>query len=97
MTERGIGASALASRVSSVARHFILDNRMPTKIVGLLNTFIHECFDDTQMFLTFVAAPIYMNTRTLTYSSAGHPSPLLMRRTRRAAQSLIRQNPLLGV
>lgn len=96
VTGHGIGAAALASRVSSEVRHLILDDRRPAEIVQLLNAFVLEHFGDTHLFLTFVAARIEVNTRTLTYSGAGHPSPLLIRRASGTVQPLASQNPLVG-
>ncbi len=97
VTGHGIGASALASRVSSEVRHLILDRLAPSQVVQSLNAFILEYFDNTELFLTFLAARIELNTRTLTYSGAGHPGPLLIRRASGTVQPLASQNLLIGV
>ncbi|KKM25421.1 hypothetical protein LCGC14_1595140 [marine sediment metagenome] len=97
VTGHGIGASALASRVSSEVRHLIFERLAPSEIVQSLNAFILEYFGDTQLFLSFIAARIELKARTLTYSGAGHPSPLLIHRASGRVQTLASQNMLIGV
>lgn len=93
----GIGASLLASRVSSEVRHLILERLSPSEIVGRLNAFVIEHFSKTQLFLSFIVARLDLDQRTLTYSGAGHPCPLLIRRATRMVEPLFSQNPLIGL
>ena len=97
VTGHGIGASALASRVSSEVRHLIFEHLAPSEIVQSLNAFVFEYFGNTELFLSFIAARIELNARTLTYSGAGHPGPLLIRRANRTVRTLASQNLLIGV
>ena len=96
VTGHGIGASALAARVSSEVRHFIMDGLRPSDIVKALNTFILEYFQNTELFLTFIAARIDLKNRRLIYSGAGHPGPLLVH-PNLDVELLASQNPLIGV
>ena len=97
VTGHGIGPSLLASRVSSEVRHFILNRLPPSQIVSSLNKFVIEYFGKTGLFLSFIAARIDLEDRTVAYSGAGHPSPLLIRRATGMVQPLISQNLLIGV
>ncbi len=92
----GIGPALLATRVSSEVRHFIRDRVPPREMVRLLNNFIYENFRETGLFLTFLAARIDLCEQTLTYSGAGHPGPLWLRRSTESAETLPSQNTVLG-
>lgn len=93
----GIAPSLLATRVSSEVRHFILDGLRPMEIVRALNKFICEHFHDTELYLSFVAAQIDLNHRTITYSGAGHPAVLLVRSATGSVLPLESQNVLIGL
>ena len=75
----------------------IFERLAPSEIVQSLNAFILEYFGNTELFLSFIAARIKLNARTLTYSGAGHPGPLLIRRASGTVQPLASQNPIIGV
>jgi sigma-B regulation protein RsbU (phosphoserine phosphatase) len=79
VTGHGIGPALLATRVSSEVRHGILSGLAPRQIVDALNGFIIEQFQGTELYLTFIAARIDLEERSITYCGAGHPSPLLIR------------------
>ena len=97
VTGHGIGASLLATRVSSEVRYGILYGRDPRDIVRALNAFICDHFDATDLYLTFFAARIDLTRRQLTYSGAGHPAPLLLRRDGTTIEQLVSQNLVIGV
>ena len=97
VTGHGIGPSLLAARVSSEVRHFILYRLAPRQIVESLNTFIFQNFAETNLYLSFIVARIDLNHRRLTFSGAGHPPPLLIRRNGGTVEQLKSQNPLIGV
>ena len=97
VTGHGIGSALLAACVSSEVRHALFYDRAPRDIVRSLNRFVYEHFADTPMFLSFMATRIDVVRREVTYSGAGHPSPLLVRRRDRSAVRLNSQNLLLGV
>ncbi len=67
------------------------------EIVDTLNTFISEHFNDTDLQLSFFAAQLDLTRRTLTYSGAGHPGPLLIHQKSREIEVLQSQNMLIGV
>jgi len=97
VTGHGIGPALLATRASSEVRYGILYGRDPCAIVRSLNTFICDHFDETHLYLSFVAAQLDLSSRRLTWCGAGHPSPLLIRRNRPVIEPLTSQNMLIGV
>ena len=97
VTGHGVGASLLATRVSSEVRHAILTKRAPVEIVQMLNEFLDDYFSEVHLYLTFFAAKIDLAQYRVTYSGAGHPSPLLLRRAAQEVEPLVSQSPLVGV
>ena len=97
VTGHGIGPGLLATRVSSEVRYNILCGCGPHEIVRALNGFICEHFEETGLYLTFVAARIDLGSRIITWSGAGHPSPLLIRRDARIVEHLESIHPMIGV
>lgn len=93
----GIGPSLLASRVSSEVRHYIMDCLRPIEIVRSLNKFIFDYFGEAHLFLSFIAAQIDLDSRTLTFSGAGHPPTLHLRPGSGTVQVLRSQNIVIGV
>ena len=95
---RGTGPCLLATRVSSEVRHFIMDSMRPREMVEALNAFIFDHFPDfhdTGWILSFVAARIELESKTISYSGAGHPGPLQLRGTQ--TKVLKSQNQSIGV
>lgn len=92
----GIGPALLATRVSSEVRRLAQDRRRPMEIVQELNEFVLNHFTDTELQLTFFAARLDLEHHTAVYSGAGHPGPLLIRRSDGAVKVLKSQNLLLG-
>jgi sigma-B regulation protein RsbU (phosphoserine phosphatase) len=97
VTGHGIGPALLATRVSSEVRYGIVYGREPHDIVRSLNRFMYSFFEETNLYLTFVAAQIDLVRRRVTWSGAGHPSPLLIRRDGNTVQPLESQNLVIGV
>lgn len=93
----GVQAALLATRVSSEVRHWILECRAPCEIVQMLNKFIFDHFAETNLFLSFIAARIDLPDRLITWSGAGHPSPLLLRGDGTTVEHLTSQNLLIGI
>ena len=93
----GITPSLLATRVSSEVKHFISDRLRPMAIVRELNEFIYENFQDVNVSLSFIAAQIDLDHRTISYSGAGHPGVLLLPSEGGRVCSLDSQNSLIGV
>ena len=97
VTGHGIGPALLATRVSSEVRYGILYGRSPKDIVRNLNAFICNHFAETNLYLSFVVAQIDLEHRQITWSGAGHPSPLLIRAGGNSVEHLRSQNGLIGL
>lgn len=97
VTAHGVGATLLATRVHSEVRNAILAKRAPLEIVQMLNEFLDDHFSESHLYLTFFVAQIGLAERRITYSGAGHPSPLLLRRATREIEPLASQNPIAGI
>ena len=97
VTGHGIGPALLATRVSSEVRSGIVYGRPPRDIVRSLNRFIYDHFYEANLYLSFVAAQIDLSRSRITFSGAGHPSPLLVRSNGTNVETLASQNPLIGV
>jgi sigma-B regulation protein RsbU (phosphoserine phosphatase) len=97
VTGHGIGPALLATRVSSEVRSAMVYGLPPRDILRWLNRFIHENFYEANLYLSLVVAQIHLSRRRITWSGAGHPSPLLIRRHGANVQPLASQNPLIGV
>jgi sigma-B regulation protein RsbU (phosphoserine phosphatase) len=96
VTGHGIGAALLSTRVSSEVRHNVLSGKSPADILDALNTFIYGNFVEAGLFLTFLVVRIDLATREITWSGAGHPSPILLRTDGTTAR-LRSQNLMIGV
>ncbi len=96
VTGDGIAPVLLASRISSEARHFIEDEYCPSDMVHALNSFVYEHFHDVERRISFIAARIRLDQRTVTYSGAGHPSVLLLRPGEGVVDRLVSQHEVLG-
>ncbi len=97
VTGHGIGPALMASRVSSEVRHSILDGCAPRDIVQSLNQFVRAYFEGTELYLTFLATRIDLHCSRITFSGAGHPCPLLIRREGLAVERMISQNSMIGL
>lgn len=93
----GVGAAMLAARISSEVRYGILYRREPRDIAASLDRFVKQFFAHTELFLTFIAARLDLERMELTYSGAGHPSPILVGPGGRKTRCLESQNPLIGL
>lgn len=93
----GIGPALLATRVSSQVLHAVLNNLEPAEIVWTLEDFMLRHFPDLDLFLSFVALRVDLETLELTWCGAGHPSPFLIRHGRTEPELLKSQNGVVGV
>lgn len=93
----GIAPALLASRISSEARHFIEEDFCPSDMVHALNCFIYEYFRDVAMHVSFMAAQIQLDRRTVTFSGAGHPGGLVLRQGEGLVHRLTSQHCSIGV
>jgi sigma-B regulation protein RsbU (phosphoserine phosphatase) len=97
VTGHGIGAALLATRVSSEVRHSVHSGKSPAEVVAGLNRFVYDNFAGAGLLLTFFAARIDLAGREITWSGAGHPSPILVRADGRTVARLASQNLIIGV
>ncbi len=97
VTGHGVGPALLAASASSEVRYSILYGREPRDVVRSLNSVICDHFAATNLYMTFFAARIDLEYRTITWSGAGHPSPLLVRRGGASVETLESQNPMIGI
>lgn len=97
VTGHGIAAALLATRVSSEVRRSVHSGKSPAEVVDGLNRFVCENFAAAGLFLTFFAARIDLTRREITWSGAGHPSPILVRANSRTVARLASQNLIIGV
>ena len=97
VTGHGVGAALLAARVASEVRHSVHSAQSPVEVVDGLNRFVCENFAGAGLFLTFFAARIDLSGREITWSGAGHPSPILVRADGRTVARLASQNLIIGV
>ncbi|GAB4133756.1 MAG: hypothetical protein Kow0040_16510 [Thermogutta sp.] len=93
----GVGPALLATRISSEVRYALMHRQEPRDIVRALERFLREYFDSAELLLSFVAVKLDFDRMTLTWSGAGHPSPLIFDRERRDLRQLPSQNPLIGL
>ena len=93
----GVGPGLMATRVSSEVRRLVSGQLRPMDIVQGLNAFILEHFRDTGLMLSFFAAQLDLERGRLTYSGAGHPGPLLIRKGSSPIEALNSQNLLRTV
>jgi len=97
VTGHGVGAALLATRVSSEVRQSVHSGKSPAEVVDGLNRFVCENFAAAGLFLTFFAARIDLAGGDITWSGAGHPSPILVRADGRTLVRLASQNLIIGV
>lgn len=92
-----VAAALLATRVSSEVRHLILACLRPVEIVRSLNKFVYDHFHDANMSLSFMAAQIDLDHKTIIYSGAGNAMVLHLRPSDHAIGRMESQNTLVGV
>lgn len=97
VTGHGVGPALLAACLSSEIRHSILYGREPREVVRSLNAVVCDQFSATNLYLTFFVACVDLAEHTITWSGAGHPSPLLVRSRGRSILTLDSQNSMIGI
>lgn len=99
VTGHGVASAMLASRVSMVVRDLLDRGSSPREVLERVDGFHRRHYAEAfeEMPLSFLACRLDLEARTLTYASAGHPGPLLLRQAGRPHDHLPTQNLLLGV
>ncbi len=93
----GLGPALLATRISAEVRGMITARLRPEEMVEQIDAFFWRYFSGTELQSSFFAAHLDLDARRLSYSGAGHPAPLFLRREPRRIETLISQNLLIGV
>ena len=93
---KGIPAATLSARTRYLLEAFALDAPSPDTVLARLNAVLARD-GGTGMFVSLFYAVLDPETGTLRFSSAGHPSPLLLARDADAAAPLEARGLLLGV
>ena len=78
---KGVPAALFMAKLSSDARFSVLTEDDPSKAVAKLNNLLAEFAQDADRFVTFCLGILDPVRHVLTFVSAGHNSPLLIRPT----------------
>lgn len=97
VTGHGLDAALLASRVSSEVRFLALQRLRTWQIVSEIGTFVRNYFSEINLQLSLFIVHLDLVEARVTYSGAGHPSQLLVRRDGQSVDKLVSQNMLIGV
>lgn len=92
----GTAAALLAARVSSQVVEACRSVCEPLAITAALNRFLLDHFSDTGLFVTFFALVIDLRSFAVSYCGAGHPGPLLLRKSG-AVETLASNNLPVGI
>ena len=102
-----MGHGVRAALVAAMLRTLLEDSRAyaaePSRLLQELNRGIFEILKSTRLSIFVSACYLVLDAESgqLTYASAGHPAPLLIRRSRRSAEPLPRPtskfDPVLGI
>ncbi len=86
---KGISAALLMAKLSSDARFCFLAEANPGLAVGKLNDLLYEFTSPMDRFVTLAIAVLDPTRHTATLVSAGHPSPLLARKSATGLQDAV--------
>ncbi|SDY22522.1 PP2C family protein-serine/threonine phosphatase [Tindallia californiensis] len=96
ITGHGVAASMVASMLKVVFNHAILNNEKPKEVLEEINlTFYNLMEENTNLcFSVFVGK---LEGDTVTYSNAGHPYPLLIKKRKEEWEFLAANGYLIGL
>lgn len=93
-----IGAALLMSAFRSALRSEAgIPVLPPSAVVRRMNRVLYNDLVRAEQFISMFYAQYIHSTRTLRYSSAGHPPALLYRPSKKSFTSLITEGPLIGI
>jgi serine phosphatase RsbU (regulator of sigma subunit)/pSer/pThr/pTyr-binding forkhead associated (FHA) protein len=78
---KGIPAALLMAKLASDARASFLSESQAGAAVSVLNEFIYQSTSQMDRFVTLAAAVLDPTTHQVTFANAGHPTPLIYRKT----------------
>lgn len=97
VSSKGVPAALLMTAARSVVRAAAARTGSVAQIVNEINRVVcADLTDQKEMFITFFLALVDPNARTITYTNAGHPPPLLLRQGTGAVEQLGRGGVFLG-
>src|SRR5207244_5451302 len=78
---KGVSAALLMAKLSSDARFCLLSQANLAAAITVLNDLLYQHTSQMDRFVTLAAAVLDAAAHTLTLVNAGHPAPLIYRRT----------------
>ncbi len=93
-TNKGLPAAIHVTQCASSVRTLAREGYSPAQVLRQVNTLLYENLGDSCRFVTLFLAKLDLNTRALTFSSAGHNPPVLIRASTTEPQYLKDKNGL---
>lgn len=93
----GLGAALLMTEARSILRANVYSSTTAAEVIAKLNTALYDDLNRAELFVTVFIAKYTGHDRLLTYASAGHNPPLLLRRQAQACELLDAEGMILGV
>ncbi|MFB5191906.1 PP2C family protein-serine/threonine phosphatase [Alicyclobacillus fastidiosus] len=94
---KGIPASLLMVMVRSTARVLTNYSKTPSELVCNLNNFLLKDMTRLRAFSTLFCGMFNVHSGDFLYTSAGHPSPILMRKNEKVAERLEVKGTVIGL
>ncbi|MBF7096584.1 DUF2507 domain-containing protein [Alkalibacter mobilis] len=98
MAGHGIDAAMITSMVKLILRHCSLSEGVllsPERVMKYVERDMSDVLPDAYFSMIYML--IDTNNRSITYSNAGHPTPILYRKNQNLVQSLKANLPLVGL
>jgi GAF domain-containing protein len=93
---KGPRAAIYAARAKYILKSYILAGYSPREVLTMLNRLITP-ETETEMFITLFCAEVDLPNGVLTYSSAGHEPPILLRCARQKIKLLEPRDVVIGL
>ncbi|BCJ85022.1 PP2C family protein-serine/threonine phosphatase [Effusibacillus dendaii] len=94
---KGIPASLMMVMLRTAVRCLVRISDKPSELLSKLNNILYKDLSRLRAFSTLFCGMFDIKSGELIYSSAGHPSPVLMRQDRRAAERLGGKGTVIGI
>jgi len=92
---KGVSAALLMANVQAAVRAFASENFLPSRVVGQINSVLYTN-TAPEKFVTLFYGVLDARTRTLQYTNAGHPRPVIVHHSGKTTR-LENGGALLGV
>jgi len=92
---KGVSAALLMANVQAAVRAFASENFLPSRVVGQINSVLYTN-TAPEKFATLFYGVLDASTRTLQYTNAGHPRPVIVHHSGKTTR-LENGGALLGV